>query len=142
MLIKEVMNRNVIAAKPETSVREAAKIMSKYHIGSLIILEEEKITGIVTEGDILRKVIVEGKDLDETKIKDIMTENVITITSDKTIDDAVKIMTEKKIKKLPVVDNDKLIGIITASDIMVVEPKLIEAIAGLISLKIPGYQGG
>lgn len=142
MLIKEVMNRDVIAAKPEMSVREAAKVMSKYHIGSLIVLEEEKIAGIITEGDILRKVIVEGKDLDETRIKEIMTENVITITPDKTIDDAVKIMTEKKIKKLPVVDNDKLIGIITASDIMVVEPKLIEAIAGLISLKIPGYQGG
>ncbi|MEM5794151.1 MAG: CBS domain-containing protein [Candidatus Aenigmatarchaeota archaeon] len=142
MLIKDVMNRNVIATKPETSVREAAKIMSKYHIGSLIVLEEEKIAGIITEGDILKKVIVEGKDLDETKVRDIMTENVITITPDKTIDDAVKIMTEKRIKKLPVVDNDKLIGIITASDIMVVEPKLIEAIAGLISLKIPGYQGG
>lgn len=141
-MIKEVMNRDVIAAKPEMSVREAAKVMSKYHIGSLIVLEEEKIAGIITEGDILRKVIVEGKDLDETRIKEIMTENVITITPDKTIDDAVKIMTEKKIKKLPVVDNDKLIGIITASDIMVVEPKLIEAIAGLISLKIPGYQGG
>ncbi|MFH8086780.1 MAG: CBS domain-containing protein [Candidatus Aenigmatarchaeota archaeon] len=142
MLIKDVMNRNVIVTKPETSVREAAKIMSKYHIGSLIVLEEEKIAGIITEGDILKKVIVEGKDLDETKVRDIMTENVITITPDKTIDDAVKIMTEKRIKKLPVVDNDKLIGIITASDIMVVEPKLIEAIASLISLKIPGYQGG
>ncbi|MCS7105709.1 MAG: CBS domain-containing protein [Candidatus Aenigmarchaeota archaeon] len=142
MLIKDVMNRNVIATKPETSVREAAKIMSKYHIGSLIVLEDEKIAGIITEGDILKKVIVEGKDLDETKVRDIMTEKVITISPDKTIDDAVKIMTEKKIKKLPVVDNDKLIGIITASDIMVVEPKLIEAIASLISLKIPGYQGG
>jgi|YelNatPaOPRAMG01_1025707.scaffolds.fasta_scaffold06123_2 CBS domain-containing protein len=142
MLIKEVMNRDVIAVKPETSVREAAKVMAKYHIGSLIILEEERIAGIITEGDILRKVIVEGKDLDETKVREIMTERVFTIEPDKTIDDAVKLMTEKKIKKLPVMENEKLVGIITASDIMVVEPKLIEAIAGLISLKIPGYQGG
>ncbi len=142
MLIKEVMNRNVIAIKPETSVREAAKVMAKYHIGSLIILEEERIAGIITEGDILRKVIVEGKDLDETKVREIMTEKVFMIEPDKTIDDAVKLMTEKKIKKLPVMENDKLVGIITASDIMIVEPKLIEAIAGLISLKIPGYQGG
>ncbi|MGC8812189.1 MAG: cyclic nucleotide-binding/CBS domain-containing protein [Candidatus Aenigmatarchaeota archaeon] len=142
MLIKEVMNRNVIAVKPETSVREAAKVMAKYHIGSLIILEEERIVGIITEGDILRKVIVEGKDLDETKVREIMTERVFTIEPDKTIDDAVKLMMEKKIKKLPVMENEKLVGIITASDIMVVEPKLIEAIAGLISLKIPGYQGG
>ncbi|MFH8109765.1 MAG: CBS domain-containing protein [Candidatus Aenigmatarchaeota archaeon] len=142
MLIKDVMNRNVIATKPEVSVREAAKIMTKYHIGSLIILEDEKIAGIITEGDIIRKVIVEGKDLDETKVRDIMTEKVITITPDKTVEDAVKLMMEKRIKKLPVVDNEKLIGIITASDIMVVEPKLIEAIASLISLKIPGYQGG
>ena len=136
------MNRNVIAVKPETSVREAAKVMAKYHIGSLIILEENRIAGIITEGDILRKVIVEGKDLDETKVRDIMTEKVFTIEPDKTIEDAVRLMMEKKIKKLPVIENEKLVGIITASDIMVVEPKLIEAIASLISLKIPGYQGG
>jgi CBS domain-containing protein len=142
MLIKDVMNRNVIAVKPETSVREAAKVMAKYHIGSLIILEENRIAGIITEGDILRKVIVEGKDLDETKVRDIMTEKVFTIEPDKTIEDAVRLMMEKKIKKLPVIENEKLVGIITASDIMVVEPKLIEAIASLISLKIPGYQGG
>lgn len=142
MLIKDVMNKNVIATKQEVTAREAAKIMSKYHIGSLIVLEEKKIIGLITEGDILRKVIAEDKDLDETKIKDIMTEKVVTINSDKTIEDAVKVMMENRIKKLPVVDDDNLVGVITASDIMVVEPKLIEAISSLISLKIPGYQGG
>ncbi|MDI6798776.1 MAG: CBS domain-containing protein [Candidatus Aenigmarchaeota archaeon] len=142
MLIKDVMNRNVIATKPGVSVREAAKIMSKYHIGSLVVLEENKIIGILTEGDILRKVIAQDKDLDETKIREIMTQKVVTINSDKTIEDAVNLMMENRIKKLPVVDDDKLVGVITASDIMVVEPKLIEAISNLISLKIPGYRGG
>lgn len=142
MLVRDVMNKNVITVKPDLSVREAVKLMTRYHIGSLVVMENERIVGILTEGDILRKVVIEERDLDETKVKEIMSENVITVEPDKRIEDAVELMTQHKIKKLPVVEDDKLIGIITTSDIIVVEPKLIEAVASLISLKIPGYRGG
>jgi predicted transcriptional regulator len=71
-----------------------------------------------------------------------MTKNVIMIEPDKTIEDAVNLMTDNRIKKIPVVKDGNLVGIITASDIIVVEPKLIENIANLISIKIPGYRGG
>lgn len=142
MLIRDVMNRNVITIQSEVSAREAAKIMSKNQIGSLVVIDENKIMGILTETDIVKKIVSEDRDLDETKIKDIMTEKVLTIEPDKKVEDAVSMMTQNKIKRLPVVENEEVIGIITTSDIIVVEPKLIEAVAGLISLKIPGYQGG
>ena len=141
MLVKDVMNRKVVAAKPEMSLREASKVMVKYHIGSLIVIEKEKIAGIITEGNILHS-ISENKDPDATAVVDVMSKDVVTIEPDKRIEDAVDKMTKYKIKKLPVVEDKKLVGVITCSDIAVVEPKLIEAVANLISVKIPGYRGG
>jgi len=141
MLVRDIMNKNVVTTKPDITVKEAAAIMSRYHIGSIVVLDNEKIVGIITERNILVS-IADGRDPELTTIEEIMAKKVITIEPDKTIDDAVGLMAEKKIKKLPVVDGDKLVGIITASDIIVVEPKLIESIANLLSIKLPGYRGG
>jgi len=141
MLVKDVMNKNVVATKPDTPLRDAAKIMSQRHIGSLVVLEKQKLVGIITGGNILR-AIADNKDPDATAVEDVMSKDVVTIESGKEIGDAVELMTKYKIKKLPVVDDKKLKGVITCSDIAVVEPKLIEAVANLISVKIPGYRGG
>jgi CBS domain-containing protein len=141
MLVRHVMNRKVVTAKLNTTLREAAAVMSKLNIGSLIIVEDEKISGIITSTDIL-KAIANGKDAETTLVEEVMSKPVIVIDPDKKVEEAVNIMLEHKIKKLPVVEEDKLIGIITASDIIAIEPKLIENIASLISLKLPGYKGG
>lgn len=141
MIVRDVMNKNVVVAEPEITIKEAAGIMSQYHIGSLVILKNKKIVGIITERNILIAV-AHGKDAELTTVEEVMSKDVITVAPDKTVEDAVNLMIEHKIKKLPVVDGDKLIGIITASDIIVVEPKLIEGIANLISIKLPGYRGG
>jgi CBS domain-containing protein len=135
------MNRKVVIAKPETTIKEASEVMDKLHIGSLIVVEGGKIIGIVTGSDIL-KAVSESRNLDTENIKTIMSKEVKIIDPDKKIEDAVDIMVENKIKRLPVVENEKLVGIITASDIIVVEPKLIESIANLLSIKLPGYRGG
>ncbi len=141
MLVKDVMNKNVVVAKFDVTIREATKVMNKFRIGSLVVLKEEKIAGILTERNVLEAVAA-GKDPDSIAIEDIMTKNVVTIDPDEAVEVAVDLMTQHKIKKLPVVENDKIKGIITASDIVVVEPKLIASIANLISMKLPGYRGG
>jgi CBS domain-containing protein len=141
MLVREVMNRNVVITKPDANLREAAKQMNQHHIGSLVVVDEEKIVGILTERNILI-AIAEGKDPEDTQVKDVMREKVVTIEPDKMVEDAVELMTKNRIKKLPVVESGKLVGIITCSDIAVVEPKLIEAIANLVSIKLPGFRGG
>jgi CBS domain-containing protein len=141
MLVKDVMNPNVITSKPDITVKEAATIMYKHHIGSLIIVEEDRIVGIITEGDVL-KTIARDLDLNVIPLEEVMTKNIVSVEPDKKVEEAVNLMIENRIKKLPVVKDGKLLGIITASDIMVVEPKLIENIANLISIKIPGYRGG
>ncbi|MEM5766177.1 MAG: CBS domain-containing protein [Candidatus Aenigmatarchaeota archaeon] len=141
MLIKDVMNKDVVVISPDINLREASKVMCEKRIGSLIVIENDDIVGILTQTDIL-KAVAEEKDLDITVVEEVMNKKIFTIDYEKTIEDAVNLMMEKRIKRLPVTKDGKLVGIITASDIITVEPKLITGIANLLSMKIPGYKGG
>lgn len=135
MLVKDVMNPQVVVAKPEATVKEAAKIMSELKIGCLIVIDNAKIAGIVTEGDIISKVIAKGMDSEKTTLKEIMTKNVISVELDKNLSEAADIMVENKIKRLPVLDDEKLVGIITATDLISYEPKMIESLSQLFMMK-------
>jgi CBS domain-containing protein len=141
MLVKDVMNKNVVVAKADVTVKEASKVMTEYNIGGLVIMEGEDIVGMVTDTDIIRS-IAQGKDVNKTTMNDLMTKKVITADPEDTIESVVDTMVKHHIKRIPVVEDGKIKGIITASDIIVVEPKLIESISGLISMKLPGLQGG
>ncbi len=141
MDVKTVMNKNVVIAKKDITLKEATEVMTKLHIGCLLIIENKKILGIITSSDIL-KAIANDKNPNTVLAEEIMSKNVVTIDPDKKIEDAVDMMIKNRIKKLPVVSDDRIEGIITASDIIVVEPKLIATVASLISLKMPGYTGG
>jgi len=141
MLVKDVMRKNIVVAKPDVTIREASKVMGDMHIGSLVVREGDDILGILTERDVLLAV-ARGVNPEEAMVDEVMSKNVVTIDPEKRLEDAVDLMVEHKIKKLPVVDGKKLVGIITASDIVVVEPKLVANIASLMSLKLPGYRGG
>ena len=142
MIVKDVMNKDVVATKPDVKIKDAVKIMNKLRIGSMIVLDEKnRIIGIMTERDIM-KSIERGMDPEINEVGDIMSKDVKTISSDADLAEAVSTMTTYKIKKLPVVDGGILVGILTTSDIVVVEPKIIESIADLLSIKLPGYRGG
>jgi len=112
MKVKEIMNKAIVI-EHDVSVKEAARIMSARNIGSLIVLNKNKITGIITERDVMKNVSCLGK-----KISLIMNKNVVTIDHAESLENAALIMTERKIKRLPVVDNGKLVGMITATDIV------------------------
>jgi len=130
MLVKDIMTRNVATARPDTSLREAAEIMADNHIGCLVVKTDGKINGIITDRDVLLAVADEkNKNLGSLKVKDIMTNYVITIHSANPVEKAVRLMIENRIKKLPVVDNDRLVGIITMSDIIWSQPGSVEQLA-------------
>jgi len=132
MFVKRAMNRKVFVANPDVTVKEAAKIMTQYRIGSLIVMEDKKIVGIITELDILWKVVAGGLDPETTQIKDVMTKNVITVQANQTVEEAAELMVENEVKKLPVLDNHKLVGIVTATDLISFQPKLIDALAKML----------
>ncbi|HJW96920.1 MAG TPA: CBS domain-containing protein [archaeon] len=126
MLVKEIMTRNVISVRPDRPLREAAEIMADNHIGCLVVRTDGKLAGIITDRDILVFIADEShRNLDSYKVKDAMTEYVITIGPDKPVEKAVQIMTGNRIKKIPVLDDDRLAGIITMSDIIWAQPRLM-----------------
>lgn len=132
MLIKEVMNKDVKTIEQEATVREAAEIMNEFRIGSLVVVKDGEVIGIVTERDILSDVVAKGKNSDNVLVKDIMTKKFISISPDTSLEDAAELMTKNRIKKLPVISNGLLVGIVTASDLIAFEEKLVENLASLM----------
>ncbi len=118
MELREIMVRNVITIDSEASVQEAARQMNLYEIGCLIVLNKGKVSGILTERDLLTKVVEKGKNAQKTKVKDITSTNLVTGTSNMDIVDATRLMLKKKIKKLPIVNRGRLEGLVTFTDIV------------------------
>ena len=126
MLVKEIMTRNVATAQRDMPLREAAETMSDNHIGCLVVMSGRKVIGIITDRDMLVFIADERhRNLDSYRVKDAMTDYVITIRPSNTVEKAVKLMTENRIKKIPVMDGERLVGIITMSDIIWAQPKLV-----------------
>jgi CBS domain-containing protein len=132
MLVRDAMNRNVITADPSASLREAARIMADNRVGSIVVEKGGKMTGIVTEHDVLLAV-AESMDFDSLSIENAMTRYVVYISPEAKIEKAAEKMIEHQIKKLPVIDDDKVVGIITSSDIVAAEPALIKTMRLLIA---------
>lgn len=116
--ILEGKQRKIISVPPDTFVYSALELMYDKNISALIVMENEKLSGIFTERDYARKVVLKGKSSKETLIKEIMTVDLIVINSEDSIEDAMRIMTEKHIRHLPVTSDNKLIGIISIGDVV------------------------
>ena len=129
--VRDVMVREVVTVDENVSVKEAVDIMNEFQIGSLIVLEKGKAKGIVTERDFLRRVTAEAKDVVTTKVKEIMTTPLVVVEPSTDLEEAVKLMFQNKIKKLAVVDANKLVGIVTLTDIARVEPQMMEMLKQL-----------
>ena len=120
-LVKHLLDakgRHVIAISPDSSVFEAIKIMADKSIGSLVVMEDEKLAGIVTERDYARKVIVKGRSSKSTRVAEIMTADVVTTSSAETVDKCMAVMTELRIRHLPVLENNRVIGMISIGDLV------------------------
>ena len=122
MLVCEIMNKKIITINSNQTLIDAFKIYRATKVGSLIVMENNQLVGIVTERDLIEKSI--NKNLKSTLIKEIMTSNVVTISSLDTLETALKIMKKNRIKKLPVISSNKLKGIVTITDIAYARPEL------------------
>ena len=118
MLVQEVMTKNVLSIDSKKTVYEACKEYSKLRVGSLVVMDRDIIVGIVTERDTIERVILKNKDPNKTKIHEIMTPNIKTIHALAPLEKAAKIMKDNNIKKLPVILNNEIVGIVTETDLM------------------------
>lgn len=134
--VGDLMTRNFTFVTPGTSLKECTKVMTKNHVGSLLIKDGEKLKGILTEKDIVWAVAKKSsQNFDEIRAKDIMKKKVITIKPGADITQAMKKFKSKKVRRLPVIEKKKLIGIITANDIIKIDPELFQAIAETIKIR-------
>ena len=114
----EAKGSDIISIQPDASVLDAIKLMAEKGIGSLVVTEGEALKGIVTERDYARKVIIKGRASDSTRISEIMTADVVTASSDQTVNQCMAMMTELKCRHLPVVDDGQLVGMISIGDLV------------------------
>ncbi len=113
--VKDFMTTNVITIDAKCTVFEAAKLMHQQDVGDLVVMEGVEAKGIVTERDLVRRVMAQKKPL-ETKVSDVMSDPLITIEEDSSLRDAARKMVKYKIRRLPVTKNNVLVGIIATSD--------------------------
>ena len=103
---------------PDESVLDAIKLMAEKKVGALLVMENEKLVGIISERDYARKVILQGKSSKQTPVSEIMTANVHRILPEQTVEDCMEIMTEKRFRHLPVLEGENVIGVISIGDLV------------------------
>jgi len=117
-VIQNKIEQNIFTINPESTVLEAISLMADKGIGALVVTQQEKVVGILSERDYMRKVTLMKRTSEETTVSEIMTAKVLTVTKSTTVEDCLGLMTERHLRHLPVVENDKLIGLISIGDLV------------------------
>ncbi len=119
--VSDILNykgTQVWSVSPDTTVFDAIQMMAEKNVGALLVTEGEKLVGIISERDYTRKVILKGKSSKQTEVAEILTGQVIQVTPSQTIEECMRLMTDHHIRHLPVLEDDKLVGIVSIGDLV------------------------
>lgn len=114
----ETKGAAIVSVSPETKVIDALRVMAEREIGAVLVVDNGQLVGIMSERDYARKVILKGKSSQETAVRDIMTERVIYVRPQQTVPDCMALMTNKRVRHLPVLDEERLVGILSLGDLV------------------------
>ena len=114
----EGKTHRLLSISPGATVYDALELMAKQDVGALVVLDGERLAGIFSERDYARKVILFGKSSKETLVREIMTDKVLCVRPDQTVDQCMALMTDKRVRHLPVLDHKKVIGVISIGDVV------------------------
>ena len=129
--VEDAMVKEVMTIDENSTVKEAAEVMNKFEIGCLIAVRKGKAMGIITERDLLKRVVAEARDSTKTKVKDIMSSPLVVVEPSMDLEEAIRLMFKMKIKKLPVVNEKRLVGLVTLTDIARFQPQMIKILKQL-----------
>jgi CBS domain-containing protein len=134
ILVRDIMAKNVKTVRTDDSAHDAVVKMNKFDVGSVIVTNNNRAVGIITSKNILSRIVESRLDASTVRAKDIMSSPLITIEPDAPIEDAAKLMAQKRIKKIVVIDNDKIIGVVSTSDIVKANPKQLAILQELLKI--------
>ncbi len=116
-ILNDKKHNDILSVEPDRPVIDALIIMAEYKIGALLVMQKNILLGIISERDYAREIVLKGKSSKESLIEEVMTKEVITIDANDTYDKGLEIMTENRIRHLPVVENNKVIGMLSLGDL-------------------------
>jgi len=134
ILVRDIMAKNVKTVRTDDSAHDAVVKMNKFDVGSVIVTNNNRAVGIITSKNILSRIVESRLDASTVRAKDIMSSPLITIEPDAPIEDAAKLMAQKRIKKVAVMDKDKIIGIVSTSDIVKANPTQLGILQELLKI--------
>jgi CBS domain-containing protein len=129
--IRDIMSKDVQVVRPDTTAQEVVATMSKFDISSIVVVQADRPVGIITLRDVLEKIAVQCLAPRDVTARQIMTSPLVTIDENATVEEAANLMVQKKVKTLPVMDDDKLVGILTYTDIVFEVPTLLSVMESL-----------
>lgn len=132
VIVRDVMTKEVKVVRPDTLVKEVVATMNKFNIGSIVVVQSNRPVGIITERDILRRIVEPCLAPEALRAREVMSSPVITIRDMASINEAANIMARKRIKRLLVTDNEKLVGILTFTDIVTQVPNMLGILEELV----------
>ena len=116
--IIESKAHKVLCISPDATVYDALKLMAEYDVGALVVMDGDRLVGIFSERDYARKVILHGKASRDTSVREIMTDKVLCVRPEQTMDQCMALMTDKRVRHLPVLDHKHVIGVISIGDVV------------------------
>ncbi len=129
------MTKDVVSSDADITVREASKIMSENRVGCLVLMKNGAPAGMITESDVMKKIVSVGLDADKVKVSEVMSKPLITISPDDAIEEASNVMVSKNVRRLAVVEDDRLVGILTHTDIARNVPDMVDILNQRIRMR-------
>lgn len=138
--IKTIVREEVVTASPSTSLTELARIMEEEDVGSVVIVEENRPRGIVTDRDITIEAVARGEDPTSMTAEDVMTEDLVTVDADSGIFDVIRTMEESNVRRIPAVDADgDLAGIVAYDDLVILLGRELKLLGDVVEAELPPY---
>ena len=138
--VADLMSRQVVCVDTTATAFQAVSKLIEHDVGCVLVVNGKDVVGVVTKGDILRKVVLKGLDPSATPVERVMSQNVATIGKYSSVEEASRLMSERKVSKLPVLEDGKLVGIITSTDIIRTEPFMVDYLHELIKARFVPHE--
>ncbi|HEY8500510.1 MAG TPA: CBS domain-containing protein [Clostridia bacterium] len=137
MKVRDIMTKSVASISPDATIKDAAQMMQRHNVGSIPVVDTNGLVGIVTDRDIVVRNIASGQDPLSTPVKNVMTSQVTTVTPDEDVNKVSQMMSSRQIRRIPVVENQKLVGMVSLGDLATTGVTSMEASEALAEISKP-----